>query len=562
MVRRLLNRIAAPVRGLHEAAYVLAGLTLVSQLLALVRDRTFAHAFGAGPTLDTYYAAFRIPDFLFATVASLLSLYALTPILSRLEAEHPGKMVAFLRQMLLAFFVGMGVVSAIAFVLTPEIMRLVAPGFVGDPVAFAHLILLTRILLLQPILLGASNMLANLTQLRHRFMLYAISPLLYNIGIIIGIVAFYPSMGIAGLAWGVVFGAVMHVAVQVPYFVSEKAEGKIPFKESMRHLREVLVLSVPRTLALASTQISLLVLTALASYLAVGSISIFMFAYTLQAVPVAIIGVSYSVAAFPTFARLFAQGKNERLTEHVETAVRHLLFWSIPATVLAIVLRADLVRVILGSGAFDWSATRLTAAALALFVTSLVGQNLTLLIARTYYAGGNSKKPLYYGLVDIVVAIGSALLLVSLFHSSTTVRLFIEALLRVADIPGTTVLMLALGYALGSTLEAVVGYIFFVRDFKIPQAHIRRLAFQSFGASVIGGAGAYLGLVVCGYIFNINTTVGVFLTCLIAGVVGVVITALMLALLKNSELSEVYASLRLKLSSASRVAVEPTDIES
>jgi putative peptidoglycan lipid II flippase len=261
-------------------------------------------------------------------------------------------------------------------------------------------------------------------------------------------------------------------------------------------------------------------------------------------------------------ARLHALGEKAKLAEHVEGAMRHLLFWSIPATVLAIVLRADLVRVILGSGAFDWSATRLTAAALALFVTSLVGQNLTLLIARTYYAGGNSKKPLYYGLVDIVVAIGSALLLVSLFHSSTTVRLFIEALLRVADIPGTTVLMLALGYALGSTLEAVVGYIFFVRDFKIPQAHIRRLAFQSFGASVIGGAGAYLGLVVCGYIFNINTTVGVFLTCLIAGVVGVVITALMLALLKNSELSEVYASLRLKLSSASRVAVEPTDIES
>lgn len=562
MVRRFLDRIAAPIRGLHEAAYVLAGLTLVSQLLALVRDRAFAGAFGAGPTLDTYYAAFRIPDFLFATIASLLSLYALTPILSRLEAEHPGRMIAFLRQMLGVFFVGIGIISVVVFIFTPELMRLVAPGFGGDAVAHAHLILLTRILLLQPILLGASNLLANLTQLRHRFTLYAISPLLYNIGIIVGIVFLYPLFGIAGLAWGVVFGALMHVVVQIPYFVSERPDGRIPFRESMQYLRQVLFLSVPRTFALASTQISLLALTALASYFAAGSISVFMFAYNLQAVPVAIIGVSYSVAAFPTLARLFSEGKNDRLAEHVETALRHLLFWSIPAMVLTIVLRADLVRVILGSGAFDWAATRLTAAALALFVTSLVGQNLTLLIARTYYAAGNSRKPLYFGLVNIVVSIGSALLMVGLFHSSATLRFFVEALLRVDNLPGTTVLMLAFGYALGSIANAIVGYFFFVRDFKIPQLRLKRLAFQSFGASIVGGAGAYGALIVCGGVFGINTTLGVFLTCLFGGVTGLVVTAVVLMLLKNPELSEVYHATRSKLVPAARITVEPTDIES
>ena len=422
--------------------------------------------------------------------------------------------------------------------------------------------MLTRILLLQPIFLGASNILANLTQMRHRFVLYSISPLLYNLGIIAGVVFLYPAFGIKGLGWGVVLGAVMHFLVQVPYFAREPAPERIPWSESMRHLREVLVLSIPRTFALASTQISLLALTALASYLAAGSIAVFMFAYNLQAVPIAIIGVSYSLAAFPTLARLHAQGKSSELARHVETALRHLLFWSIPATVLAIVLRAQLVRVILGAGAFDWSATRLTAAALALFVISLAAQNVTLLIARTYYAAGNSRKPLYYGLVDIVVSIGSAVGLVALFHSSPALRLFIESLLRVDSVAGSTVLMLALGYALGSIGEAVVGYAFFIRDFGIETVRVRRVAFTSFCASVIGGAGAYAALELLGVYFPYSTTPGVFTHGLIAGVAGIGITAAMLALLGSEELSEAYASLQKRLRPSAAIALEPTDIES
>lgn len=551
-----------PVRGLHEAAYVLAALALLSQGLALVRDRLLAASFGASGTLDIYYAAFRIPDFLFATIASLFSLYALMPVLSRLEEEHPDRMISFLRQTLLIFFVGLGIMAGIAFVCAPFVLTLILPGFVPGTESYAQLLLLTRILLLQPILLGASNILANLTQLRHRFLLYAVSPLLYNLGIIFGILFLYPLFGIMGLAWGVVAGAVLHFLVQLPYFVREKVHESIHVRETFSHLRAVLMLSIPRTLALASTQVSLLVLTALASFLAAGSISIFMFAYNLQAVPIAIIGVSYSVAAFPTLSRLYARGENSKLVEHVETALRHLLFWSIPATILVVVLRAQLVRVILGAGAFDWSATRLTAAALALFVVSLVAQNITLLIARTYYAAGNSKKPLLYGIVDVVVSVGSALALVAVFESSSELRFFVEALLRVDSVAGTTILMLALGYALGSIAKAVVGYFFFVRDFHIPQSRIVRLMFQSFGASIIGGAAAYLALALTSHVITPNTLMGVFGEGLIAGMVGLIVTVVVLLGLRNIEILETYHALRSRVSRNSAVAVELTDIES
>lgn len=560
MVGRILERLTAPVRGLHQAAYVLATLALASQALALVRDRLLASTFGAGGTLDIYYAAFRIPDFLFATAASLLSLYALMPVLSRLEAEHPGRMIAFLRRMLLGFFVVMALLSAALFLLAPKLMVLVAPGLTGA--AGEELLLLTRILLLQPILLGASNVLANLTQMRHRFLLYAVSPVLYNLGIIIGIVVLAPLWGVAGLAWGVVLGALLHVLIQVPYFARERTKERIPLADTARILREVLVLSVPRTLALASTQISLIALTALASLFAVGSISIFMFAYSLQAVPIAIIGVSYSVAAFPTLARLYARGEALELATHVENALRHILFWSIPAMALVVVLRAQLVRVILGAGAFDWVATRLTAAALALFILSLVAQNIVMLISRTYYAAGNSKKPLLYGFLDIGVSVGSAALLASFFHANTDFRLFVEALLRVDSTPGTTVLMLALGYTLGSIAKAVVAYCLFVRDFKIPQARIGRLAFQSVGASMIGATAAYGALAFVGHITPLDTFWSVFLDGLIAGVVGIVVTALVLRALGNQEIAEVYRALRSRFMRTAPVALETTDIES
>jgi putative peptidoglycan lipid II flippase len=561
MVRAFLSAVGKEIRGMHEAAYLLAAFALLSQLLALVRDRLLAASFGAGHTLDLYYAAFRIPDFLFATVASLLSLYALLPVLSRLELEHPGLVISFMRQALVWFFVGMALVCGVVFIFAPAFVALAAPGlFSSDG---AQLVLLTRILLLQPILLGCSNILSNLTQLRHRFVLYSVSPLLYNLGIIFGILVLYPRVGIMGLAWGVVLGAFLHMLVQLPFFAVEHTERTLPWRDSVRYLREVLALSVPRTLSLSATQISLFVLTALASLLSTGSISVFMFAWNLQAVPLTIIGVSYSVAAFPTLSRLFAGGSTREFVSHVETALRHVLFWAVPATVLTIVLRAQLVRVILGSGAFDWSATRLVAAALALLVTSLLAQSGTLLIARAYYAAGNTRKPFYFALVDVVVSIGGALLFAGLFHESQFFRFFLESLLRVADLSGTTVLTLALGLALGSIAEFWVGMWVFSKDFQLlGGSGLWRLTFQTFSSSVIGGVCAYGVLGLTGLYVNINTSLGVFLQGAAGGLVGLIVTIFMLWVLKTPELYEVLGAFARKFKDAAPVALEPSDISS
>ena len=538
---------------MHQAAYVLAALALGSQLLALLRDRLLAATFGASHILDLYYAAFRIPDFLFATIASLLSLYALLPVLSRLEASQSGRMMTFLRGALLFFFLAMGGIAIVLFFMTPWLASLIAPGIAGP-----SLILLMRILLLQPILLGASNTIASFTQLRHRFILYSISPLLYNLGIIFGVLILYPLFGIAGLGWGVVLGAFFHLMVQVPFFSSESGQP-MPWHDIAHALKEVLTLSVPRTLALAANQITLLVLVGLASVFAVGSIAVFMFAYNLQAVPLTLIGVSYSVAAFPTLARLHANGQKEDFIRHIETALRHIFLWSIVATVFIIVLRAQLVRVILGAGAFDWTATRLTAAALALFILSLLAQNASMLIDRVYFAAGNTIRPLLYGVSDVFFSIVSAFLFIFLFHAYPLLQEFVNALLRVDDVQGTIVLTLAIAYAFGSIMQFLISLFFFVRDFKVPLHSVWRLCFEIGSASIIGSSVSYLILAFIGSRINLNTTLGVLWQGTAAGIGGLIITLGILWLLGNPELQEAVIALRRRFV-PDTTTLEPTDI--
>ena len=552
MVRTLLAAALSPVRGLHQAAYLLALFALLSQLLGLVRDRLFAASFGAGETLDIYFAAFRLPDLLFAAVASLLSVYALLPILSRLEKE--GRTVQFLQRILFLFFFGMGGVAAVAFVLAPYLVPFVAPG-----VASQELISLTRILLLQPILLGVSNIVASLTQLRHRFVLYSLSPLLYNLGIIFGLLFLYPQFGLAGLGWGVVLGAALHAAVQLPFFTRDTRATALSWRETFQKFWATLALSVPRTATLMAGQLSLIILVALASLREQGSIAVFTFAFNLQAVPLAIIGVSYSVAAFPTLARLFAAGERREFLQHIEGALRHMLFWTIPAIVLIVVLRAQLVRVILGSGAFDWSATRLVAAALALFVLALAAQSIALLLARAYYAAGGTLRPLLCAGTGVAVVALCAVGLTELFESSSFARNFLEALLRVEDIPGTGVLMLPLAYALGALVHAGLLLAFFARDFALPLRPLWRLAHQSFSAAVLGGAMCYATLAFAARFVDIDTVLGIVSQGVLGGIAGLATAALVLALLRNEELGEVWSALHGRLRGRPPV-LESTDV--
>lgn len=305
MVRRIIKALHKEVRSLHEAAYLLGVFALASQVLALFRDRLLTHHFGAGETLDIYYAAFRIPDFIFVTVASIVSLSVLIPFLTQKMESSKEEGRRFISGIFSIFSVAIVAVSAITFVFVPELLSFLFPGFVDGP-RFEELILLTRILLLQPILLGFSSFFASIVHVHQKFILYALSPLLYNVGIIIGILFFYPVFGFAGLGYGVLLGALFHLSIQIPFIIKSGFVPTFSFSiGNLRTLREIITLSLPRTLALSANQIAFIVLLGMASVMASGSVSIFNLAFNLQAIPLVIIGSSYSIAAFPTLVRLF-----------------------------------------------------------------------------------------------------------------------------------------------------------------------------------------------------------------------------------------------------------------
>lgn len=553
MVERILTLIEREVRGIHEAAYLLGLFAILSQVLGLVRDRLFAHTFGAGASLDVYYAAFRIPDILFVAIASFVSVFVLVPFLAeRLERSREEARL-FVNRMASFFLVTIGVASVIAFVAAPTLARLAFPGF--DDAMLADAVLLARVLLLQPVFLGLSSLFGSVVQIHQKFLLYALSPLLYNAGIIAGIVFFYSALGLVGLAYGVVVGAVLHLLILIPFLVRHGFSPSLALPD-FGELKRVLALSLPRTLSLSASQIALLAITAFASLVAPGAIAVFNLSFNLQAVPLAIIGTSYSVAAFPTLARLFSLGSRDEFLTQVRAAARHVIFWSFPAIVLTIVLRAQVVRVILGSGEFSWSDTRLTAAALALFSVSLLAQSLVLLLVRGYYAAGMTRTPLVVNILSALAAVVLSFGLWKLFVVSESWRFFIESLLRVEDIPGTAVLMFPLGYSLAMVGNALATLFVFERDFRSFSRSLLTPALQSFSASVIMGFVVYQFLGVFDDIFDINTFTGIFAQGLLSGLLGIAAGVIILRILSSTELAEAVAAFRRKFWKAQVLAPE------
>ncbi len=542
-VKNIFNIFNKEIDGLLEAAYLLGLFAIISQVLALLRDRVLAGSFGTGHILDIYYASFEIPDFIFATVGSIVSISVLVPFITEKLAKSKEETIYFIRSIFSFFSLLIVGVCIVVFIFMPYLAPRVFPGITDH----ATLIKMARILLLSPILLGISNFVASITQVGRRFLVYALSPIFYNLGIIFGALFLYPLFGIYGLAFGVVFGAMMHLGVQLPFVFKSGLFKPWPFHFNFSLIKKIFLISIPRTITLGMTQITTLVLVSLASVMTVGSISVFNFSNNLMGVPLSIIGVSYSLAAFPTLAKFISKNQGAEYLSHISAAIRHTIFWSIPISVIFIVLRAQIVRSIYGTGAFTWNSTKLTAAALAIYALSITAQSLVLIFIRGYYAKGNTKKSLYASVITGVLSIGLSILFVKIFYHFNMFRYFIENLFRVDGIPGTEILMLALGFSLAQIINCVILWIWFEKENPKFSTQLLKTLFQSFSASVIMGFVAYLCLGVFDNIFNINKLWGIFLQGFCSGVIGIAALIIMLKVLKSKELDETISTLRQKI---------------
>src|SRR3989344_14266 len=558
MVKRILRVFGGEVSNIHEAAYLLGFFALLAQILALFRDRLLAHYFGASGALDVYYAAFRIPDFIFATVASLVAGSVLIPFLQEKLMEGNEKAKQLIDEIWSAFSILIIIATVAAFIFMPFLVSSLFSAMALD--SQTMVVNLSRILLLSPLFLGFSNFLASIIQAHRRFALYALSPVLYNVGIIAGIIFLFPTFGITGVAVGVVIGSILHAVVQIPFARKVGLFPDLIFPIALSRIKSVIWLSLPRTLALASMNIVFIALISLASRMSEGSISVFNFAYNIESGALSIIGVSYSMAAFPTLAKIFAGGEREKFARYVSSALRHIIFWSMPAAALFIVIRAQIVRTVLGSGAFSWSDTRLTAACVALFSISIIAQNANLLFIRAYYAAGKTKIPFIICGISSAFTILISFLFYRLFFVFPYIRDFIAAAFKVSDVQGAEVLSLPLGFTIGSLFNMALFIFIFNKDFKQLVRSIRETVVQSLAASFVAGVASYVALQVIGNIITLDTLAGVFSQGLLAGIVGLGFWFLTLRLLKSREANELLANIRGRIWKAKVIAPERTEI--
>jgi len=465
-------------------------------------------------------------------------------LIERIHSEEDGKQKArkFLNNVFSAYMLFMVLVSIIIAALMPYIAKYIAPGFSESQLQ--SLVVTSRIMLLSPIFIGLSNLIGTVTQMFKNFFIFSLSPIFYNVGILIGIFFLYPKFGVYGLSIGVIIGAILHLLVQIPIVVKHGFMPSFTWKINWREIFQVVRISAPRTFTLSCNSLAFMVLISMASTFKSGSISLFTFAYNIQSDPVSFIGISYAVAAFPFLAKSFSMKDMDNFIGQITQAARQIIFWSIPVTSLIIVLRAQIVRVVLGSNTFSWADTRLTAASTAVFMVALTTQGLVFLFVRSYYAAGNTKKPLLINVFSSAMVVVFAYIFIHIFKSCPSSLYFLENLLRIKNVPGTMILALPMAFALGSLLNFFLIWMLFKKDFLNGySSQLFKTFIQSAISAIVMGVVAYLVLGVLDDILNINTGLGIFLQGFIAGIIGIIFGVFALALMKNRELGDLTRAL-------------------
>lgn len=539
---------------------------MASRFLGVFRDRILASQFGAGDVLDVYYAAFRLPDFVYNLLILGAVSAGLIPVFSSLLAKHKeDEAWKLINSILNLLSIGLVVICVTMFIFAPQLMKLITPGF--SPEKMEQVINLSRIMFLSPLLLGLSAIFSSILQSFKKFFAFSLAPIFYNIGIIIGALFFVRWWGIYGLAWGVVLGSILHLVIQLTPIFSVGYKYSPGLNWRNKNVWLVGKLMIPRTITLVLSQINFLIITIVASTLAAGSLAVFNLANNLQSFPLGIFGVSLAVAALPVLSALAAQNKMDELVRTISTTLRQTLFFIIPISVLLFVLRAQVVRVILGSGSFNWYDTRLTAAALAIFCLSLFAQGAFPLLIRGYYALHNTKTPFLISLFSMVLNVASLFIFRWVFSfdnwfSATT--LFVLNLGDLHNVIDLRILALPMAFSVAALVDMILLMIWLRRSIgRLDGRKILDSSWRIVVSSLVAGVFAYTVLQLINYFVATETFVGIFAQGFIAGVAGLAGYWAMGYLLKMEEMAIFVVSAKRKLLRSAKAEVngieEPTN---
>lgn len=417
-VKKSLDLLTRRQTSILSAAFIIMATVILSQLLGLIRQRLLLGIFGASNTLGIYLYASQLPDTIFQlTIASAIST-AFIPVFSGYLARGQEKEAHKMASTLLA--IGLGaftILSIILMLFAPVVLQLFNLGGNFSPSDMVTMANLMRIIILGQLLFIIGTFFTALLQSYNHFFIPGIAAALYNLGIIIGVLLFSAMFGIYSATIGVIIGGIIFVLVQLPL---AKNVG-FSFKPSLDQLKSDGVITVgklmwPRTIAIVVMQLGTVAIGAFISFLSdPGRMNvIFDCAKTLAFAPVSLFGATIAQAAFPILSR--EKDKPEEFKSTFISSFNQMLYLILPISVLLLVLRIPVVRLIYGSGKFDWPATVLTGETLAFFAISIFAQALILLVLRGFYALHDTKIPLIVNSTATVFLLVLAYVFININH--------------------------------------------------------------------------------------------------------------------------------------------------
>lgn len=412
MVRLLFSTgqkiIARQSSSILSAATIITGASFLSALLGLVRNRLLVSSFFANEflasQLDAYWVAFRIPELVFQLLVIGAMSAAFIPVYSKYrekDAEDANRMAASMLNLVILVFV---VLSGIIYFNAERFNQLItSDSFTVEQVALAAS--LTKIMLLAQLFFAASNFMTGIIQAHQRFLLPALSPLAYNLGIILGIVFLTPYFGIYGAAWGVVLGALLHVAIQMPLALSLGFKPRWIFQINHPGVKEMFKLIPPRTLAISVDQIELFASVYFTTGLSAGSLTMLNLGQQLMNAPTRIFSVPIGQASLPFLSKESAKNRIGEFRRILSQTLNQVLFLAFPAGVLLLVLRIPLVRLAYGAAEFPWSATLLTGKLVAIFAMAIFAYGGIHVLVRAFYALHDTRTPLYVAIICVLLSV-------------------------------------------------------------------------------------------------------------------------------------------------------------
>ena len=538
--------------SINAAAFLIGAAGFLSRILGLFRDRLLAGRFGASRELDIYYAAFQIPDFIFNLFLIGSATAAIIPVFLEYWEKDKEEAKRLIENLFNIFLVFSAVFCVLAAIFTPFFIRFLVPGFSVEEQALASL--MARIMLASPFFLSLSNIVSGVLQAHRRFFVFSLSSVFYNLGIIFGILVFLPAFGFLGLAYGVILGAFLHFFVQLPVFfiLGFRLRPVLSFKLSAGILR-IIKLSGPRVLAISFTSISVLVVTAIASTLSQGSISVMQFANNIKFIPVGILGVSFAVAAFPRLSHAFIKKDADDFYSSFFGVFKTIVFWLAPVSVLFYVLRAHIIRLALGTGLFDWRDTRLTAAILGIFSLVIIIESILPLLIKSFYALNKTVRPLIINLISNALIVLLAFWFAGIFSdTSSEVSQFFGRILRVGDISDLGIIGIALAVVMGQFLNFFVLLRFFLGEARsafgfVPKNVFAKDIFRFLAVAILAGVVAYIMRVIIDRFITLDTFVGVLIQGGGAAIAGLLVYGLILYKFENKEIMDVVEVFRRRL---------------